>query len=293
MSDSPLAMLHPARGGELPLTIHHRLVEGRAPDEDGWQLLWVEPEPEHPFATLFRSGLDYLIRVEWADFVVAPQARTIVTYTDAPSRLVEQLLVDQVFPLLLHALGRPPLHASAVAFDDEVTAFVGKSGAGKSTTSAVACQLGARLVCDDCLALTFQEDTVLAHPGYAAVRLWPDAAEALAEDPAALELVTPRTAKRRAPYPAVEHPLPLGRIVELRRGEGAPRLERLHGADALRTLGAHLHRMTDDDREALRAEFAFLAGLVERVPVLRLTTGPRLDDLPEALALLRQALRKA
>jgi hypothetical protein len=85
---------------------------------------------------------------------------------DVAARTIECRVDDQVAPELISILvggtitafylglaGRSLLHGSAVENDGVCTAFVGHSGAGKSTMAATMCAAGGRLVCDDVLHL--------------------------------------------------------------------------------------------------------------------------------------------
>ncbi|MCB2076251.1 MAG: hypothetical protein KDE55_00985 [Novosphingobium sp.] len=69
-----------------------------------------------------------------------------------------------------------PIHASAVAINDEVYAFTGPSGAGKSTLATALGQHGLPLFADDTLVLDLSEpDRVIALPGHKRLKLAPDA----------------------------------------------------------------------------------------------------------------------
>jgi hypothetical protein len=249
-------------------------------------------DSERPFVTVGEIARGYLVRAHGlADFVVDPSAArlTCAPKADVDPLTIEQLLVDQVVPRMLHAMRRPCLHASAVDWGAGAVAFVGASGMGKSTMSAAACEGGASLVCDDCLAVTLTPGRVMAHSGYGSVRLWPDAAMALRADADQLELATPRVGKRRAPYPMSGDVLPLRAVVRLERGDELL-LEPMTGAEAMKALGDHVHRMVDDDRNALSVEFGLLSRVAERVDILRLTVPTGHEATIEAVGLLRDRL---
>ena len=77
----------------------------------------------------------------------------------------ERLLFAQVLPLAAALSGRELFHASAVALDGGAVAFVGLSGAGKSSIAAHLVAQGAGLVADDVLALERTPSGVSSHPG--------------------------------------------------------------------------------------------------------------------------------
>ena len=77
----------------------------------------------------------------------------------------ERLLFAQVLPLAAALRGRELFHASAVELDGGAVAFVGLSGAGKSSIAAHLVAGGAGLVADDVLALERTRTGVNSHPG--------------------------------------------------------------------------------------------------------------------------------
>jgi hypothetical protein len=77
----------------------------------------------------------------------------------------ERFLFAQVLPLAAVLQGLDVVHASAVAWDGGVVAFVGPSGAGKTTLATRLVARGATLITDDALALEKTGDRVVAHPG--------------------------------------------------------------------------------------------------------------------------------
>jgi hypothetical protein len=77
----------------------------------------------------------------------------------------ERFLFAQVLPLAAVLQGLDVLHASAVAWDRGVVAFVGPSGAGKTTLATRLVARGATLITDDGLALERMDERIIAHPG--------------------------------------------------------------------------------------------------------------------------------
>lgn len=76
--------------------------------------------------------------------------------------------------LLLHLRGFVTLHASAVAIQDRVVAFIGQKGMGKSTTAAALHAHGYPVVTDDLLVLDTTHDCVMAYPGFPHLKLTPE-----------------------------------------------------------------------------------------------------------------------
>jgi hypothetical protein len=173
-------------------------------------------------------------------------ARWPATVPDADIRLC---VLGPIIGFVLHLRGTPCLHASAVAVDGRAVAFLGHSGAGKSTTAAAFVRRGFRALTDDVLALDEKQDSGFGiqdsggrdrgsgigdqgpdvtrvtasrslfsvRPGHNLVRLWPDAVRALYGSEEALPAGGDTTDKRHLDLTGPEgafqaEPLPLGAI---------------------------------------------------------------------------------
>lgn len=245
-----------------------------------------------PWFSVARARGGYLLRVHgFADFTLDTQGAEL-TCTPArgcPLEILEQLFIDQIFPLILHVFGRFSFHASSVALaGGGVIAFVGNAGLGKSTlASSLACTPFAALFSDDCLALAPTATGVLVHPSYPSSRLWPHAAEALFHDRGELPFASPRTNKRRIALPAERAPRLLSRIYLLEPGAGPPHLTRLRRRDAIAALVEHLYRLDFEDRARLTEEVSVLEQVVTHAGVARLAYRRDFAELPQVHALIR------
>jgi hypothetical protein len=219
-----------------------------------------------------------------ADFWIARDGGAVLSapVDECPIETLAQLFLDQVLPLVLHARGHFAFHASSVAFPGrELVGFLGQSGAGKSTlASSLARAATGVLFSDDCLAVEAGDAGVVAHPSYAAARLWPESASALFPDAASLPLASPRTVKLRAALPAATEPMVLRRLYLLESAEGAPAITRLSRRDALVALTGHLYRLDPGDRVRLAGELDLLERVVSLVPVARLAYRRSYAELP-------------
>lgn len=66
-----------------------------------------------------------------------------------------------------------PLHGSAIAINGKVYAIVGDSGAGKSTLASAFLNKGYRLLSDDVIPVSFNEDNIpIVTPAYPQQKLW-------------------------------------------------------------------------------------------------------------------------
>ena len=111
-----------------------------------------------------------------AEFRLSKDGRLIQgCTTGATPAVFRHLLLDQVLPLALTLRGRTVLHASVVKGPRGAEAFLGETGAGKSTLAAALVKQGWQLLADDILRVTWNKNTPLAWPSYPGLRLWPDA----------------------------------------------------------------------------------------------------------------------
>jgi hypothetical protein len=77
----------------------------------------------------------------------------------------QRFLVGRVLPWAAVLRGYEAFHASAVAIDGRAYAFIGATGAGKTSLAVQLVARGAEFLTDDVLALENAGGTLLAHPG--------------------------------------------------------------------------------------------------------------------------------
>ena len=99
------------------------------------------------------------IRIEAvADFEVrGGRSITVWPAAGAEEKDIEIFLFGPVWATLCYQRGLLPLHASAILTDGRITAFAGRSGAGKSTTAALMHALNYQLFADEYCRLTLKE----------------------------------------------------------------------------------------------------------------------------------------
>jgi len=127
------------------------------------------------------DGAEY---VRWRglfEFLVAPDGRRIVcrALPGATADVLQTYLLGQVLSFALLKQGIEPLHATAVVVGGGAVGFLGDCGYGKSTTAAAFLQGGHRLLTDDLLVVSAGDGAVLAHPGPARIKLFPEPARVL------------------------------------------------------------------------------------------------------------------
>src|SRR5437763_13227492 len=80
--------------------------------------------------------------------------------------------------------------------------YLGDSGAGKVTLGSYFLGTGCRLVTDDLLRVTFQDQSVIAHPGPQRIKLFPESAAEFIQGAAWTDSTNPFTMKRLIAPPA-------------------------------------------------------------------------------------------
>jgi len=146
-----------------------------------WRWYGASPrlqEDGRPWLIVSRRG--ELLRMQFralADFVWDPMTRTLTAFRRGrtPGPTLRHLALDQALPLVLGHEGFTVLHASACVTPAGTVAFLGPTGAGKSTIAAALGATGFPLMADDAVLLTQQGNAdLIAVPAYAGSRLWSD-----------------------------------------------------------------------------------------------------------------------
>src|SRR3990172_8951778 len=119
------------------------------------------------FGFFYSDGVRFAVDREgrelWADWPDGYALEDAATY-----------LVGPVLGFVLRLKGIIPLHASAIAIEDQAITLLGLPGGGKSTTAAAFAHRGFAVLSDDVVALDDGGGRFLVAPGYPRVNLWPD-----------------------------------------------------------------------------------------------------------------------
>jgi hypothetical protein len=210
--------------------------------------------------------------------------------------LIRYLFLGLVLSFILHRRGRPTLHAGAVRVGEGAVAFTAPPGVGKSSLTAYCVRAGHAVLSDDVVPLARGEDGVLALPGVPQLRLWPDAAAALWEDPARLPRHALQTEKRQIWLPLTDRfyctePLPVRAIYFLERSERAEtEFVSLSRAEAVTALVGSAFGNFLTSSKHLAVQFEFLADAACHVPCRRALVRTGLNALASVYAALMQDL---
>lgn len=173
---------------------------------------------------------------------------SIYRVQDVDDRDVMLFLVGSAWGALCHQRELLPLHCSAVASGSKAFAFIGPTGAGKSTLAASLCRYSYGHVCDDVAIIdTASFDNICVRAMPKGLKLWQEAAEALGLERRGLVTsdgsfekyyVTP-------PHGPTDCTLDLAAIylLDFNRDITEPKIRKVEGASLLQSLYANIYRV--------------------------------------------------
>jgi hypothetical protein len=186
----------------------------------------------------------------------------------------QRFLVGRILPWAAVLRGHEAFHASAVAVRGRAVAFVGETGAGKTSLAVQLVARGADFLTDDVLALSRGGDhEVLAHAGAAIASVRPAERDAMPRDRwAALGHVLGESGKTYVALPRADGRLPLGALYFLTRGATSEpeTVPVLHP----RLLLASTFVLGVQTRERLHTQLDVCAAIAHGVPAFRLPVAP-------------------
>lgn len=228
-----------------------------------------------------KAGPEHLISAEEINLVIPKVASYRVRggreilfdpREGASDRNIRLFLLGSALGGIIHQRGLLPLHANAIDIDGRAVAFMGHSGAGKSTMAAWFLDRGHRILADDvCVVVPDAAGVPLAYPGIPRLRLWREALERTGRNADELELAFDDTDKYNLPTPEPSRsgPIPLSHVYLLEKADGqAAEVRPLSGIAAVDALvantyrGGYLTRMGETKRHLLAC-----LEMVKRVPV--------------------------
>jgi hypothetical protein len=227
----------------------------------------------------------------YGSFVIRPDRSRVLCDPEpgvGPAWRWQRYLVGQVLPFVavLHEL--EVFHASVVIVDSAAVAFLGASGAGKSSIAAGCVLRGARYVTDDVMALragSTNDAAIYAESGFGLASLRNDLVRRLDGD-AIARLGTPVGEDEDALRLAIEVPgdaVPIAGLYFLERREaGQPdAIEQCDPVDP-RLLLASSYNFVLRDRDRLTRQLDICARLAHRIPMFRLPVVPDVGPLEVA-----------
>lgn len=296
----------PEAGAETDLHIVFAQPDEPVPSPSDWYLT-ISLADGSPWMRCAKVPFGYLLdfpNLAYFLFDISNHSLHCIPQQHIPPHTLHHLLLDQVLPLVLNYKGKEALHGAAVVTPYGACAFVGVTGAGKSTLAAGFLSAGYTVLTDDCVVLETRSDTIVAIPAYPSLRLWDDAIAELFGTIGSCAPVAHYTPKQRfAAALATSHTasaIPLAGIYVLGTGDStqtvspavteiSPMIER----DALMTLLSLAFKLDIRDQHRLTQELDFLRHVVTQVPVRRLIVPDSLAALPAVQDTILQDLARS
>jgi hypothetical protein len=184
---------------------------------------------------------EFLLRLPGvATYYVRDGVEIVIDRTaGAPELDVRSYLMGNLFAVLCHQRGLLPLHASAIATSRGAVAFLGTSGAGKSSMVAFLSKRGHRVLADDvCLVDPAAPRHQRVLPVAPWLKLWSTTLEAMGESSHGLSRIFSDDEKYRYALQQPEAPTRLAELILLERAESLAEVsfERLAPAHALHAM---------------------------------------------------------
>lgn len=247
---------------------------------DGSVNFQIRAHPQAGYLTFGPEYGSYLLSAEGSRLTCASEGH--------PEGAWQRLLIAQVLPFAALLHGLEVFHASAIVHRGEAVAFVGTSGAGKTSLALELCRRGASFLADDVLALESQADGLMAHPGTPVAGVDHAQAARLAGSFSEEETMTVNDRERLVHISGAAEPAQMGTLFFLERRADGPEQPRFEpAADAQLLLSATFNFVL--------ATPARLRGLLDvcaqaaRLRVERIVIGPE-TDVSELGAAVEQRL---
>ncbi len=259
-----------SRPGPVEVTIRQRLT---TPPHD--------PAGQQGFLRFDREEITYVCQPVGVFRLSAGRMIEFWLTPGVEQDFVRYFLIGNLMAMLLHQRGRLVLHASCVGVGEQgAIAFVGQSGAGKSTIAAAFDAAGHPIISDDIAAVDLERGLEVP-TGYSFFKIAPAAADALGFDAAQLTYLHTHEPHKKGlvirNQAEADRPRRLLGIFLLAIGE-ADELAPVPAREALLALLQHTFptRLNQrDDGQQLRQ----LAALVGRVSIYQFQRPPGLDKL--------------
>jgi hypothetical protein len=168
------------------------------------------------------NDTEFLLRVPGIATYYVHDGVEIIVRRDAgaPDLDVRSFLMGNLFAVLCHQRGLLPLHASAIATPQGAVAFLGASGAGKSSIAAFLGRRGHRILADDiCLVDPAAPQDRRVLPMAPWLKLWSATLDAMGESSHGLSRIFSDDEKYRYVLEQPEAPAPLTELIVLERVE--------------------------------------------------------------------------
>ncbi|MFG6106853.1 hypothetical protein U2F10_31735 [Leptothoe sp. EHU-05/26/07-4] len=220
---------------------------------------------------------------------------TISPFDGVSYEMLSPNVLGGCMSIILRQRGFLVLHASSIAIQNNVVAFLGHSGWGKSTLAAALHVHGHSVITDDVLAIDLESNgTPNVVPSFPQCKLSPGAAVALGKDPATLAPLCSHLSKRAYNFQTgfQQEQLPLQSIYLLSKGDSHS-ITPLSFKDAFAYLVSHTRAMDVlRDNQSLKTHFQQCTQLLKQVSYYRFTRKPGLEELPDLVRMVEEHVQE-
>lgn len=220
---------------------------------------------------------------------------TITPFEGVTHEMISPNILGGCMSVILRQRGFLVLHASSVAIQGKVVAFLGHSGWGKSTLAAALHTHGHSVITDDVLAISLEDvSNPKVVPSFPQCKLSPQAAEALGKNPSSLEPLYAHSSKRAYSFQTgfQQEQLPLHSIYLLSKGDSHS-IDPLSFKDAFVYLVSHTRAMDVlRDNQSLQVHFQQCTQLLKQVSYYRFTRKPGLEELPDLVHMVEKHVKE-
>ena len=255
--------------------------------------------PAQPYPFIRTESGDILLSIYKVGRFLIRKGRKVVfdPLPGTDERTLRIYLLGMIMGVLLHQRGKHVFHASAVTLSGHAVAFMGTKCAGKSSTAANFHAAGCELITDDILALSKKNGSFMVSPGFAQLKLMPDAARYLGQIPKTHETIHPILKKH--PH-HIDHGFsrerkPLKRVYLL-QGSETNEIVPLNRIEAVKEVLPHWYGAQFGIRmiQALGAPalLSHCVALADNVPVCLLKRRQDLRVFPELIELVEEDLAR-
>ncbi|MED4534431.1 aldolase [Metabacillus fastidiosus] len=231
---------------ELPVLENHQMKEDIFIQKADLTALWNETGINGRFVA---KNNQVIFKVQdTAIFCIEQGTKIIVSaLQDASEDKIRLFILGTCMGIILMQRGTLPLHGSTVAVNGKAYAFIGESGAGKSTVASAFIKEGYPLLTDDVIAVSLANDERIPYviPSYPQQKLWLESLEQLSMDADGYNPLFERETKYAIPVCSAycSEQLPLAGIFELvKTGNESVEICELNKLKQFQKLYAHTFR---------------------------------------------------
>ena len=198
----------------------------------------------------------------------------------ADMRIIRRYLTGTIMAILLYQRGFLVLHASTVNMNGGAIAFMGWSGAGKSSIAAALYTCGYNIISDDVCAVELADKSAKVYPAFPRLKLSVETAKAVGVD---ITSLIPIYLDNDRSYPLddgfTQKPVELSKIFVLKE-DPENGIDRLQRQDAVIELIRHSlpPRLGQPDTPE---HFKMCVQLVKLVPIYQLRRSSAIQTLPD------------